>query len=985
MRVVTAVLATFVLLFAFAEVHAAQAQSDSGAIEIVVSEAATHAPLAGARVILDGPFMAQEVTGGDGKVAFQAAPAGIYRAHVVKEAYAEATSEEFEVVGGRVTTVDVAMAKHAELRVIETITVSAGHEFGGHEITERSPLRRLSQSLAGALGKAFGVGISTGNGDVPTETISLEGHDPTQTALMLDGIPLSAPGQSIDLRSVDPDLFSSASIDFAPTAAALGGSVNLRTLEPTLTPKSVFTTMLDSNAGSASVLSHQATYDGLGVALVHAVRGNRDPLHGDLFRDTSGLSYVHHGARLSNGNLLKLRAHLGAAQTLTGTFLASNRYDDILCNLDTGALPCGYGPGNVRYGHFSFASLNDTALVGLVGVQLSLYAADDRNNDDLEHRVVAGVANPYRTETRLRAQGATLAAQLPSGGRHTLTLTATASRERITSSALAPSAAPFVAAPLTGAFSTLTLADAVRPNAHLRMTSHIGLSGATGAGSALLAGAGASWSATSRDALTASLDLGGAGASSLQGAALSDPAGLRFNCAAGLAFAAGPGDRPGRASSLTARIEYTHESLASGFQATLYHQVQHGTLIDALVSAPALPTSYFPPGYFAQAQQVFQSPGGCASGAAFGPQDLYVQLPIGGSTRVYEGMQLSALRSIAPHAIALLSYGTTVAKTIVADPRLLSGRSPTISGSQLPGVPLHRAFLALDYRSSLLPLDALLGVQYVSGNNPSNLPAYTTVDAGLALSWSGTTVTLLATNLFNASAGVFASPLGAVPLATTSGRPLPTVAFPLAPRTYSITLTMRTGARGAEERQPQLLELFPMLPHRPPRDPLIVDRTRSICDAPDAVIAISTTAALRSYIAAIESVKSSSGYPEQTPANAPAVPGITVVYHRLPNAYALTLSATSVEAAAALFRCVVVHFDTDDNAKALGLYIPKASPFARFTLTYSPKAGLYALRQPASSAHEEFRLYHLPAQPLHAPFAIEARPECEAELQPVAA
>jgi len=983
-RSLTVVIIAIVLLFVLSQKHVARAQSDSGTIEVVVSDAATHAPMAGARVILDGPFMAQEVTDADGKVSFQAAPAGIYRAHVLKEGYAEAISEQFDVPGGRVITVDVAMSKHSELKVIETVTVSAGRAFGSNEITESSPLRRLSQSLGGALGKALGVNISTGEGDVPTETISLDGHDPTQTALALDGIPLNAPGQAVDLRAIDPDLFSSASVDFTPTAAALGGTVNFRTLEPTLTPKSALTTTLDSNGGSSSVLSQQGTYGGVGIALVHAVRGTVDPLDGDLFRDTSGLSYAHRGARLSNGNVMKLRAHLGAEQTLTGTFLASNRYDDVLCTIDTGPLPCGYGPGNAHYGHFSLASLNDTALFGLVGIQLSLYAADDRNDDDLAHRVVGGIASPYGTETRSQTQGAALTADLPSRGRHTFTLTATTSRQRITSGALAPSAAAFVSAPVAGAFSALTLTDAVRSNTRLRVSSRLGYSDATGAGAALLAGAGVSWNPTSRDAFTASLDLGGAGAPPLQSATLTDPAGLRFNCAAGVGFAAGPGDRAGKQSSLTARMAYTHESLLSGFQVTLYHQVQHGTLVDALVAAPALSAGYFPAGYFAQAQQVFQSLGGCGSSAAFGPQNLYVQVPIGGSTRVYEGMQLSLLRPIVPHLLGLLSYGTTVAKTIVADPRLLIGRSPTISGSQLPGVPLHRALLALDYRSSLLPLEALMDMQYVSSNNASNLPAYLTMDAGLALSWHGTTVTLLAQNLFNANAGAFASPAGAVPLATTKGPPLPTIAFPLAPRTYSVSITMRTGASGVESREPQLLALFPPLPQRPPRDPLVVDRTRSICAAGDAVAAASTTALLRSYIATVERAKTASGYPEQAPPNTPAVPGLTIVYHRMADSYALTLAATKIEAAAALFRCVAVHLGTDNDARALGLYIPGSSPFARFTLTYSPKAGLYALRAPPSGAHEEFRLYHLQARPPHVPFAVEPRPECDAELRPVA-
>lgn len=964
----------------------ARAQSDAGSIEIVVTDAATKRPIPEARVILEGPFLAQEVCGPDGKVVFEAAPAGIYRARVVKDSYAEATTEEFEVLAGRVVTVDVALAKHQELKVIETITVTARQGIGGNEITGRSTYRRLSQSLSAALGKILGINVS-GEGaqsDEPTETISLEGHDPTQTALTLDGIPLSAPGQAADLHAIDPDLFSAASVDFAPSAGALGGSVNFRTLEPTLSWQGEATTALDSNGGSYSTLSERGSYGGLGVAFVHSVRGHASPLDDFFYRDTSGLAYAHHGGHLAGGNLLKLRTHLGREQTLTGTLLASNTDDDVLCSLFTGPLPCGYGPNNREYGHFSAFSLSDTALIGLVGLRLSLFDLSSRNDQDLSHRYVAGVPSPFAQETRSRTRGATLDAQLASHGRHTFSVQAATSRQLQQTFALTPASTAFVSPGSAMNFSTLTLSDEVHANTRLRLSSHLGFSSSNTAGTALLGGASAAWAPNGRDRLAASLDVGNSGAPPPPGGTLTDPASLNFNCAAGLAFAQGPGDRPGPQSSTSARLSYTHLLHDGGIQATFYRQVQRDTLVDALVNAQALPASYFPAGYFSAAQQLFQSAGGCSSAAAFAPPNLYVQLPIGGSTLVYEGMQLSRLGAIAPRTLGGFTYATTVAKAISTDARLHLGRSPEVPGAQLPDIPLHRAALAVEYRAPRLPMEWLMDAQYVSANNPANLSAYVTLDAGLSIEFHGTSLTLLATNLFDAGAGTFVTPVGAVPLETTSGPALPTLAFPLAPRTYSATLTMRVGGTGAPVQQgPEAL--FAPLPERAPTQPLAVDRTRSLCSSADAALAASSTAALRGYIAAVEAAKTSAGYPDAAPAAAPEVPGITVIYHKAGGSYALSLVATRIEVVQALFRCVLLHTGTDEQARALGLYIPPSSPFARFTLTYSPKAGLYALELPASSGAEEFRLYRLPAQPPRAPFALESkRPECTPELRAVA-
>ncbi|HYL26866.1 MAG TPA: hypothetical protein VEW74_03465, partial [Candidatus Nitrosotalea sp.] len=75
--------AIFICLLLVTAIQGAQAQSDSGEIDIVVVDATTKQPLELARVLLDGPVMASELTGKDGKVTFTDVPDAIYRARIV--------------------------------------------------------------------------------------------------------------------------------------------------------------------------------------------------------------------------------------------------------------------------------------------------------------------------------------------------------------------------------------------------------------------------------------------------------------------------------------------------------------------------------------------------------------------------------------------------------------------------------------------------------------------------------------------------------------------------------------------------------------------------------------------------------------------------------------------------------------------------------------------------------------------------------------
>lgn len=996
----TAALAAALLSFGPFRVLAA---SDTGRITIVVSDVGSKAPLDFARVVLDGPVITNQLSGRDGKVVFEDVPTGIYKARVAKNGYQTVTSAQFEVTDGKEVTVDVTLVKSQDPKTLGNIVVTSTASISTTDISQSSPLRKLSDTLADALGKLSGVALVTDpNGDSDASvTVSLDGHDASQTSVTLDGVPLNAPGQTANLQQINTDLFSGASVSRNPLAGALGGGVNFRTVEPTLTWQGSFTTSVGSYDKASSIFTEQGSLGRLGIAVVHSIRGSQNPLSGLQYLDASGLNYPHAGGDLTGGDLVKLRAPFGSEQTLTATFLSNNNFDDLLCTRFTGPVPCGYGPGNASYRHFSFGSFSDAAVFGLTGVQLTAYGTQSRYDRDLLERLVNGVPSPFGTETDLRTRGTSLNVQLPSRQRHTISLQASTTTSNVTIVPLVSRAAAFASGSSASSFSSFTISDNMRSSNALSLGERIGFSSSTGSGASILGNINATWTPRAANQFVASIDVGGANGGPPHIGVLTDPQSLRFDCNSGLAYGNGPGDSPGPQSSMSQRLSWQHRFAKGQVTTVLYRQVQNDTLVNALVNAPALPAGYFPANYFPIAQNLFQSPAGCGSSANFGPQNVFISLPIGDIRRVYEGVQLSGAFALGPNVLVLPYFNTQVAKALSSDSRLSASLSTTIPGSQLPNVPLHRAGLTIDEKAANSPLELLFNAQYVSENNGNNLPAYVSADAGAVLSLPRAgSLTIAVNNVFNTYAGTFATFDNAVPLPTLDGSPLPTVARPLSPRQVSLTYSVRTG-RGAQKATPGrsvtadltrqgqgppqqgFAGLFAPLTKDVPQHPLDA-QSRPQCTAELRKSASPTLDGLKAYVAAIEAAKTETGYPDAVPASAPDVPGLAIAYHKVGASYALVLTPTQGQFLRGLAACAAVRIGTQEQAQSLQLYAPQPSALTRFVFAFAPAAGLYAVRYPQQPGQEQFRLYRLPTAPPTAPFALTSAGVCTADLRPTA-
>jgi hypothetical protein len=1023
----------FLIVFVTWTVSPVGAQSDTGEIVIIVVDAQTKQPIDLARVLLDGPVITSEITTKSGKVDFTDVPDGIYRARIVKRGYQSLTSNSFEVLDGRLVTVSFALALDTgNLKVIGTVTATSSATISSTSIDANSPQRRLSNDLADALNKLSGVSVSTSSNDSDaTQTISLEGHDASQTQLTLDGIPLNAPGSAGNLGGFATDLFGGASVHQGASLGGLAGSVNFSTLQPTLS----WVTSLQLSTGTYGRYNYSVGETGslgkLGVAVQTVNRLNPSLVDGDLYLDASGLDYVHDGDSTISGNLITARYEFGDTNSLTGLFMNSTRNTNVVCLRYNGdpatTLPCGYGPNNTDDSNVQMYSLTDNALLGATQLQGSIFSLDSSSLNDQLARYVNGLPAPSGFSSDTKSTGYSFNATLPAQQRHTISFQAYGAASQFATTPIVEQSVPYYNGYTTTQYNVLQATDTIHSSDRLTLAGSAGISTATGnSGLSELASVAATWKPTTSDRYSASFALSGAAATQGRSQILSDPASLRFDCNGKVAYGNAPGQNPQNSSSNSLRVSYTHQLHGGNVSLTLYRQVQNGVLLPVYVNGDVLTQlGQLPLGYVAQVAQLYNSPAGCSTPSyqSFTAQNLYFTTPIAGVQRLYQGAELTGFLTVGDLVIEPY-YNLTVAQANSSSYIFDNPFSITIPGQQLPNVPLQKAGLVLDYKAPHSILEWLADAQHVGSNNPNNLPAYTTYDAGVTANLHVGTLTLAATNITNAYSGVFASPANAVAFTTAGGYVLPNIARPLQPRTLSATWSVKFGpgttstqtgtafhargsggggraglfggpggagpdgqsgsggAGGGGQNGGGFRQFFSPLPQTPPADPFAAGTNPATCSVENAPKAQQLSSELKAYVAKIEAARTAAGYPATMAA--PALTDATVIYHGLGTTYALAITPKGSGTLRALAGCIALHIARADDVTQRKLYAASSPLFFVPQLTFMPAVGLYIVARQQTPGQEAFRVYKLPAAPPKAPFDVRTATACTGQVQNLA-
>jgi len=1013
----------FICLLLAAAIQGARAQTDSGEIDIVVVDATTKQPLELARVLLDGPVMASELTAKNGKVTFTDVPDGIYRARIVRRDYTSLTSASFEVLDGRIVTVTFSLAlETGGLKVIGEVTAKSSATISSTSIDQNSPQRRLSTDLADALNKLSGVTVSTSSDDSDaTQTISLEGHDPSQTQLTLNGIPLNAPGSTGNLGAFATDLFQGASVHMGPSVGGLGGSVNFSTLQPTLSWQSQLQLSTGTNGRYNYSVAETGSDGKLGLAMQTVYRLYPSWVDGDLYADASGLDYVHDGDSNISGNVFSARYEFGDNNSVSGLFMNSTRNTNIVCLRYNGdpatSLPCGYGPNNTDSSNVQLYSLSDSALLGATQVQTSLFSLDQSGVLNELARYVNGLPSPTGYSSETRSTGYAVNATLPAQQRHTISIQAYGTSSSFTTTPLVPQAEAYYSGSQTTQYNVLQASDTIHSSDKLTLLTSAGLSTATGnTGVSALGSVGATWHPSPRDTYGASFALGGASATQGRLQVLSDPASLRFDCAGKVAYGNAPGQQPQNSSSNSVRVSYTHQLHGGNLSLTLYRQVQNGVLLPVYVNGTIInQLGELPPYYLQEAGQLYNSPAGCNTPAStpFLAQQLYFLTPVSSVRRLYQGVELSGYVTFG-NLVVQPYYNLTGAQAASNSYIFDNPWSITIPNEQLPNVPLQKAGIVLDYKAPHSMLEWLADAQHVGSNNPNNLPAYTTYDAGVTAQLTRGTLTFAATNITNTYSGIFASPANAVPYTTAGGFVIPNIARPLSPRTYSLTYSARFGqgvtSQTASTFRPRgggggpggppppgggffgggggggngrgFQSLFTPLPQTPPADPFALSSQTGLCTSDGATKAHQLGGELKAYVAQVEAARTASGYPATMAS--PSLSDATVTYHGLTTTYALAIAPKGTGMLRALAGCMSLHIARSDDVAQRKLYAPPSGFFFVPQLNFMPAVGLYFVARPPQAGQEAFRVYKLPTTPPKDAFEIRTSTSCVSEARNLA-
>ncbi|HEX5275771.1 MAG TPA: TonB-dependent receptor [Candidatus Rubrimentiphilum sp.] len=721
---------------------------------ITVHDAKNHALLADASVTITGGTFIATTTDDAGRVVLDGVLPGTYDVTSWKVNYAPRV-DRFVVTGS--APVHLVVQLVPRLKQVAAVRAASTNPLAG-VVVGGTPAQRIASTLSDALNRSIGTDILTANNDPNSPvTVSLHGHGTEQTAVMLDGVPLSPPGQTADLRTIGTGLFTSANVSFAPTPLGAAGSVNFHAPAPTADLQH-----LDmASAGSYSAFGNRyqvtGTSGNVGVVLELNALSQQSPVN--------SAARAHDGAAL-----LSLHDVISPKLSVTGLALNRTAGADPICAVVTTIQPCGLGLGSPANAQFRLYTFGADMQMGAIAGNVKLFRTQNTQSSFSTFTTGGG--------------GYSFGFALPAGP-HTFSLNGVSYHFDET---LATGSQSLQTA--GGSYASLAFDDAFRLSGKFTVGAGINVVQQPGAASESAANMAIFWRPAQSDSLTVTASSGGIQPSQKGVTAFTDPSQAAYNCGAGNVLAGGPAQAPGKPvqQGITLQVEHSTQKATYDFYA--YDQVARDQILSTSIAASSEPPGFFPPGYLASLNSAWHAPGVCGS-AAFAPNGIFVNQQVAGTTQLFRGMDFSAHTSVGHNSQLYGSYSITDVLLLSA-PQLGGSVSTTVSGGQLPGIPRQRASLALDTLDNHSGIDLVGDLEYVSSGNAQHLPSYTTANFGVEKRFGNGALTLTATNLFNAFAGTFANNANAVPVALSNGSSLLLPARPNLPPSFQLSYTLGT-------------------------------------------------------------------------------------------------------------------------------------------------------------------------------------------------
>lgn len=765
------------------------AQETPAVVEISVVDSVNGTPISDARVDLFG--LSTPLTGytdAAGLLIVRDVVPQAYTVQASRSGYLAPEAKQFDAAADAHVKLEIRLQR---LVVIASVKSAPSTSVTTERIADDSAERRVSGSLLSALGKLAGVSVN----DTPGggNAISLNGQDPNATAFSINGATVGGATTNVNLAQ---DLFSGASISFNPSFGYLGGTVNYQTLRPTLLPQTRMSASLGNYDDFASGLSYSASHKKLGIAVQATDAGMSSYINGDTFEDQSGLSYAHHGALNRLGEALYARYQPSLRSSISLSGISANQTNSPICSYLLTNSACGNGPGEVNRQSYQAIIGEGSIMMGNVQLASTLTTTDSSTSDDYATRLVLAHPAPLTTNNLMKYSSATLVGFLTLG-HHSL-------RASYVASSSSGSLAELVGRnEVTNGGSQVNqeelISDSLRFSQRLSLSIEFDHSSAFGGtlprsgGSSLTSNL--TWHPNNADTLGFSVARGTAAPQIAPIQVLSDPSTAQFDCANQTSLVRAPSDVSTTSTSWQLTGGWSHSWARATVQLSYGAQVGSGlgrSLLLPFSAEPGLAAD--PAGYVNALSQYWGQPAACA-GTPFDPGRIYVQQYISGigQTTRYFHVQTHVNASRSLIIVANASLNSVQLSNLGS--RFLAPGNVYRNSVQLFNVAPYSAGVTFDgiYRHQY---EWLINAQLVGQNNGNNLPAYTTLNAGLVDRLPFGELSFVCTNLLDRDAFRFTRYQGINPIALVGGGTLAFPTSPIAPRSFSLSFKPRLGKRG---------------------------------------------------------------------------------------------------------------------------------------------------------------------------------------------
>lgn len=939
-----------------------------------VRDKVTGAPIQLSGVILVGPLRMRLLSDKDGNATFADVPPGKYTATVGAPRYARVNVPEFDVPEGE-TRVTVSLVS-TSLKVIGTSVARRGPKTSATAVDASSALRKLSIDQLDAIGRLPAVELQQSvdeNGE-PSSQVAIEGHPPGQTGASIDGLPILSAKLAGDIVQYAPDLFAGARVSFDPRAGAVAGTLDFSTINPSLYWRGEFSGTTGANDFGLATYSVNGSYHGIGLAAVHAVRGNENRLSGDRYDDASGLDYTHRGSNLRTSSLVKLQKLLGDRGSLSILAVDATRAVELICGDRINPIPCGFGPGNSFSGGFSYRQAELDYLLGAITIRANGYHARTTTGLDLSHRLLAGTSEPLTFRDAHSAGGYTINA-FTIVGRHTLSLLQAGLTE--SDHVLSAFSGVRLQAASQSHDSSTTLTDTYDFGKAVA-TPTLGrtqFGAATGTDSSLAVRYRAS---TNEDfAIVGSVTRQSSPSALIP--FVPDAAGLRYYCDSGVAVGSGPTSFGGTTRADSVRTTYSRRWGADGeIDVSAYAQHQADIAIYIPINGALFPRGTFTDQFLAAAAADSDISGACGSSRTYAPSNLFFRSLTPGVDVVYRGYRANG---VLPLGALTAQWQIGVQDGVIARLPLAASGPDSVErvGDQIPTVPHLTYGLTLDYKRPRSFVEWLAAVHGFGANNRYSAHGVAALDLALSAQLRHGTLTGRINNL-NVDPGNDFTSLGGVALQSPSGLRLPILAVPRDSRSVSFTYTQplgdafrRQAGRGRDlvaTRSSSDDKVTLALPSAAPTDAFRIRNGSATCSLERAQRISPFLSELERFTKSLKPVDGS--YPNTPSVALPRAGGFAVHYRSLGATYALAIYLNNFAQLQPWISCVRLHQATEAEVAERHLY---GSPvgFEGVPFYFMPEVGIYNIAPSARLV--PFRRYAL-SVPNPAPFALSSSGSC---------